>query len=420
MGVMMKVIVVGAGITGVSTAEWLRRDGHAVTLIDRVRPGDPAQTSYGNAGILASCGVVPVSVPGLFWKAPRMLLDRDSPLYLRWSYLPKLAPWLIRFLRNGSAAKVEEIARGLAALTGDSVDQHQALARGTPAQAFIEEGFYTALYRSRADFEKDAYTFGLRRANGFEWEEWDNAAVHDYDPGLSKSYTFAAAMKGHGFITSPSRYVAALAEHFEREGGIFLQGEVADITQTDGGRAAVTLAGGARREADRVVLSAGVWSGKLAAKLGHHSAMEAERGYHLMLTGVSHKPPGPYMVGDAKMAVTPMQDGLRFAGTVDFGGVDGPAQTAPLDGIRKRVRQLYPGLEWQGEETWMGQRPSTVDSLPLLGASPKAPCIHFAFGGQHVGLTMGPRVGRMTADMIAGRKPNIDIAAYRVDRFDRN
>jgi len=415
----MKVIVVGAGITGVSAAEWLRRDGHEVTLIDRVRPGDPAQTSYGNAGIVTRSGVVPSSVPGLIWKVPGMLLDRDSPLYLRWSYLPRLMPWLVQFLWNGRRAKVEEIARGLAPLVGDSVEQHLSLARGTPAERFIQRGFYTVLYRDRAAFEGDAFGFGLRRANGFEWDEWDREALREYDPELSEAYTFGAALRDHGFITSPARYVAALAEHFEREGGTFLQGEVADITQTGDGRGAVTLVGGARRETDRVVLAAGVWSGKLAKRLGHHAAMESERGYHLMLTGVSHKPPMPYMVADAKLGVAPMEEGLRFAGTADFGGIDGPALTAPLESIRRRVRQIYPKLEWDGETTWMGQRPSTVDSLPLIGASPKAPAIHFAFGGQHLGLTMGPRVGRMTADLIAGRKPNIDIAAYRVDRFDR-
>jgi len=416
----MKVIVVGAGITGVAAAEWLRRDGFGVTLIDRVRPGDPAQTSYGNAGILARSGVVPVSVPGLIWKAPGMMLDPNSPLYLRLGHLPRLMPWLVRYLWNGRRGKVEEIARGLAPLVGDTVDQHLALARGTPAERFVQRGYYTAIYRDRAAFERDAFGFALRRAHGFEWEEWDRAALRDYDPELSEAYTFGAALKDHGFITSPGGYVAALAEHFEREGGTFLQGEVTDIAQIEGGRGAVTLVGGARREADRVVLAAGVWSGKLARKLGHHAAMESERGYHLMLTGVSHKPPAPYMVSDAKLGVTPMEDGLRFAGTVDYGGLDGPPLTAPLESIRRRVRQIFPRLEWDGEATWMGQRPSTVDSLPLLGASPKAPCIHFAFGGQHLGLTVGPRLGRMTADMIAGRKPNIDIGPYSVDRFDRN
>ena len=418
LGDEMKVIVVGAGITGVSAAEWLRRDGHEVVLIDRVSPGDPMQASYGNCGIVGRSGVVPVSVPGLIWKAPGMLLDRDTPLYLRWSYLPQLMPWLLRFLWNGRRGKVLEIARGLAPLVGDSDEQHLSLARGTPAERFIQHGFYTTIYRDRAAFKKDAFGYALRKAHGAEWEEWDCAALREYDPELSEKYTFAVAMKDTILITSPGGYVAALAGHFEREGGAFLQGEVADIAQTGDGRAAVSLVGGARHEADRVVLAAGVWSGRLASKLGHNAAMESERGYYLTLTGVSHKPPAVINVSDAGLGVSPMEDGLRFAGGVDFGGIDGPQHTAALDDIRRRVREIYPRLKWAGEKTWMGQRPSTVDSLPLLGASPKAPAIHFAFGGQHVGLTMGPRLGRMTADMISGREPNIDIAAYRVNRFD--
>jgi len=415
----MKVIVVGAGITGVSAAEWLRRDGHAVTLVDRVRPGSPEQTSYGNAGMISRSGVVPVSVPGLVWKTPGMLLDPDAPLYLRWSYLPRLAPWLARFLWNGRRDKVVEIARGMAGLIGDAPEQHEALARGTLAARFIKHGDYVYLYPDRKAFEHDAFGFGLRRDHGVSWEEWDRAHLVERDPELAPGFGFAAAIKGGCYLSDPGAYVAALGEHFVREGGSFLQGEVVEILPTPDGRAAVSLVGGARREADRVVLAAGVWSGRLAKKLGHEARIEAERGYHVMLKNPSHMPPSPYSFVAAKIAVTPMKAGLRFAGVVDLGGVDGPPLTAPLDGIRKRIRQLYPNLRWDGEETWMGRRPSTVDSLPLLGASPKAPAIHFAFGGQHLGLTMGARLGRMTADLIAGRKPNIDIAPYKVDRFDR-
>ncbi len=415
----MQVIVIGAGITGVSAAEWLRRDGHSVTLIDRVRPGDPAQTSYGNAGILARASVVPVSVPGLIRKAPRMLLDPDSPLYLRWRYLPRLAPWLVRFLRNGRREKVEEIARALASLTGDSVDQHLALAQGTPAERFVRRGYYTCIYPDRAAFERDGFEWALRRAHGFDWEEWDRPRLAAHDPGLSERYTFAAALTDHGYITSPGRYVAALAEHFERAGGRFLQGVVTGIEQAAGGRASVTLMGGARREADRVVLAAGAWSVPLARQLGHEPMMESERGYHLVLTGASHAPPAPLMIADAKTAVSPMEEGLRFAGTVEFGGLDGPPSKAPLEAMRRRVAKVYPGLRWDGEATWMGHRPSTVDSLPLLGPARKVPAVHFAFGGQHVGMTIGPRLGRMCADLVAGRTPNVDIRPLRPDRFDR-
>ncbi|HSF94493.1 MAG TPA: FAD-dependent oxidoreductase [Thermohalobaculum sp.] len=415
----MKIIVIGAGITGVSAAEWLRRDGHAVTLIDRVTPGSAEQTSYGNAGMISRSGVVPVSVPGLIWKAPGMLLDPDSPLYLRWSYLPRLMPWLVRFLWNGRRDKVVEIARGMAGLIGDAPEQHEALARGTPAGRFIRQGDYVQLYPDRKTFEADAFGWGLRRDHGVAWEEWDRARLLERDPELGPGFGFAAAIKGGAWLADPGAFVAELAGHFIREGGSFVQGEVAGITPTADGRAAVTLTGGARREADRVVLAAGAWSGKLAKQLGHEARMEAERGYHVLLKNPSHLPPSPYAYVAAKIVATPMDAGLRLAGVVDLGGLDGPPLKAPVEGIRKRIRQLYPNLRWEGEETWMGRRPSTVDSLPLLGPSPKAPAILFAFGGQHLGLTMGPRLGRMTADMINGRKPNIDIAPYRVDRFDR-
>ena len=167
----MEIIVAGGGITGVSAAEWLHRDGHDVTLIDRIAPGDSGQASYGNAGILSRCAVVPVPVPGLWKKAPKMLLDPDGPLFLRWSYLPRLLPWLIPFLRNGRRDKVEAIAGALAPLIGDTVEQHRSLARGTPAERWITTGEYSYLYPDRAAFQGDAFGFALRKAQGFEWEE---------------------------------------------------------------------------------------------------------------------------------------------------------------------------------------------------------------------------------------------------------
>jgi D-amino-acid dehydrogenase len=314
---------------------------------------------------------------------------------------------------------VAQIADGMAALIRDAPEQHEAVARGTAAERYLRRGPYVFLYPDRATFAHDAFGFALRREHGVTWEEWDRARLERHDPELAPAFGFAAAIDGGGWVTAPGRYVAALGEHFLSQGGSFLQGEVAGIAQIERGRAAITLAGGARREADRVVLAAGAWSGRLAKRLGHEARMEAERGYHLMLKGASHMPPSPYSYVAAKIAVTPMEEGLRLAGVVDLSGLDSPPLKAPLDGIRKRIRQLYPTLKWDAEETWMGQRPSTVDSLPLVGPAPKAPAVLFAFGGQHLGLTMGPKLGRLTADMIAGRKPNIDIAPYRVDRFDR-
>ncbi len=406
------VLVIGAGITGVSVAHCLLRDGVDVTLIDRVMPGASEQASYGNGGILARCAIIPVSTPGLLSTAPKMLLDPNSPLFMRWSYLPRLLPWLLAFMKNGTRAQTHRIVAALEPLTSDSVDQHIALARGTGAEKFIQTGEYTYLYRNRREFVNDAFGMDLRRAHGFQIEERDSAALHESDPGLSPDYGFGAVFKQHGWITSPAGYVAALAESFTRAGGRFRQAEVVDLT--NGG---VTLKGGEVLSADKVVLAAGAWSKPLAQNLGLKVPLETERGYHLMLHAPNHVPPQPYMVADAKFVVTPMEDGFRCAGIVEFGGLVAPATKPPVNLLRKRIRQVYPGLSWQSEDVWMGHRPSTPDSLPMLGPVTNAPNVILAFGSQHIGLTIGPRLGRMVSDMVMGRKSNIDITAYSANRF---
>ncbi|QDL92331.1 FAD-binding oxidoreductase [Paroceanicella profunda] len=409
----MRVVVVGAGITGVCAAEWLRRDGHAVTLVDRVPPGDRGQASFGNAGLLARCSVVPVSVPGLLAKAPGMLLDPDSPLFLRWSYLPRLLPWLVPFLRNGRRERMETIVGDIAALTNDSVEQHEALAAGTPAARFIRRGEYGFLYPDRAAFEADAMSYALKRAHGFTWEEHEGAALQARDPGLQPGHGFLATFPDHGWITAPGPYVAALAETFRAGGGVVRAAEVADVKP-----GTVTLAGGEELQAERIVLSAGIWSRRFAEGLGYTVPLEAERGYHLMLRGASHAPSHPCMVTAGKFVVTPMEAGLRLAGVVEFGGTAAPPSAAPVDLLRRQVRKVYPGLTWEEEESWMGFRPSLPDSVPMLGESPRAPGVILAFGSQHLGLTIGPRLGRMVADLAAGRRANLDLTPYAVDRFN--
>ncbi|MEM7213453.1 MAG: FAD-dependent oxidoreductase [Pseudomonadota bacterium] len=410
------IAVVGAGIVGVSTAEWLRRDGHSVTLIDRNDPGQPAQTSYGNAGILAATSIIPVPVPGLLAKVPKMLLDPLGPLHLKWSYLPRLLPWLIPFLRRATRKDVEKTARALAMLLSDTVEQHRSLAEGTPAADFIESGIYATLYTSREACEADAWAHAIRREHGGAIDFRDRHRLLQDDPHLGIHYSYAACHLDHGWIRDPGGYVAALAEFFCREGGQFLQGEVDDIRPTDAG-VEIALGGDAHRF-DLAVLAGGAWSAKLARKLGHNPMLESERGYHLMLRSTGFKPPFPYMLSDAKFVTTPMNDGLRCAGQVEFGGLTAGPSEQPFKIVKNRIRLLYPDLKWEAEDEWMGHRPSTVDSLPFIGPSPKTDRIHFAFGAQHVGLTSGPKTGRLIADMIGNRMPNADLAPFRVGRFD--
>ncbi len=406
-------LVIGAGITGISAACSLRRDGWRVTVIDRVAPGDPAQTSFGNAGLLARSAVVPVSEPGLWARMPRMLLDPSSPLFLRYAYLPRLLPWLLPFLRNSTPARAARITAQIAELTCDSVDRHQSLAAGTPAAKYLRTGDYAYVYRSRADYQSNARTNALKAAQGYAPDYLDRAALEKRFPDLGPAYGFAALYPDHGWITDPGAYVAALARHFTSNGGRFLQGEIATVTA--GPRPRAILANGESLEAAKIILATGAWSNPLARPNGQTARVESERGYHLSMHDANITPAHPFMVADAQFVVTPMNGFLRAAGIVEFGGLQAPASQAPFDLLKKQLKQVFPTLTFARVEKWMGHRPTLPDSLPAIGESPDAPNIIHAYGGQHIGLTIGPRLGAMVAEIARGRW-NSDTGAYRVGR----
>ncbi len=405
-------IVVGAGITGVATALHLLRDGWAVTLIDRLDPGDPGQTSFGNAGLLARGSILPVQEPGLIWRAPRMLLDPDGPLFLRLSYLPRLFPWLVPFLRNGTSERLDRIVPAIWALTRDTLEAHQALAAGTPATQYITAGSYAYLFRDRAAFAHEAAGYARKRGLGLVWQECEARAL---DPELGPDYGHAAVFADHGWISDSGAYVAALAAAFQGAGGAVVRAHVRDIRPT--GKSVEVVSDASVLRADKVMLCAGVWSRDLAARLGLRVPLETERGYHLMLHGATRRPPHPMMLSDRALVMTPMQDGLRVAGLVEFGGTEATPSQAPFGLIARAIRRAYPGIEWASETRWMGHRPTTTDSLPVLGPVPGVPDVICAFGGQHLGLTIGARVGRLAADLAAERRANIDLALYAPDRF---
>lgn len=413
-GTGLPVAVVGAGIVGVATAIWLQRDGLDVVLVDRGEPGEG--TSYGNGGVLASCSIVPVTVPGLVRKAPSMLLDRDQPLFLRWSYLPRLLPWLRRYLAHCTPGHARRIAAALLPLVGDSLADHQALAAGTGAERWLRPSDYVFVYRDRAHFAGDAFGWGLRRDHGFAWEELEGEALRAYDPALSPSLGFAARLAGHGTITDPGRYVKALADHFVARGGRLVRGEV-DGFAREAGRLAGLRIGGETLSCASAVIATGPWSRRLVRQLGLDVPLESERGYHVELWEPSAVPRSPCMIASGKFVMTPMEGRLRLAGIVEFGGLDAPASRAPFELLDRHVRAALPGLAWKEKSEWMGHRPATSDSLPVIGEAPGLAGAFLAFGHHHVGLTAGPKTGRLIAQLVSGRKPNLDLAPYAPSRF---
>lgn len=408
------VIVIGAGIVGISTAIWLRRAGKPVIVVDRGEVG--MGTSYGNGGVLAACGMVPVTSPGLGAKGPKLLLDKNFPLFLRWSYLPWLAPWLRKYMSHANDADTRRIAKGLTVITGDSIEQHQSLLRGTSAEAWLTPSDYTFAYKDRATFEADAYTFGLRAEAGFTPEIIEGVdAVQEYEPGLGEATTLLAVMKNHGHIRAPGAYVQALADVLKSEGGEVRQAEVKDIQLTDGRASAVITDQGAI-ECQSVVLAAGVWSKALTAKLGLKVPLESERGYHVVFKNPSFTLRNPLMIAAGKFVATPMEGGMRCAGIVEFGGLKAGPSKAPLEFLYRKVKENFPTLEYEGTEEWLGHRPAPADSLPLIGEISKTG-VFTGFGHHHIGLTGGPKTGRILAELIAHKGSNQDLSAFDPQRF---
>lgn len=410
------VAVVGAGIVGVSCALHLQRLGAAVTLIDRHEPGSIDAASYGNGGILARSAVVPVATPGILLKAPAMLFGADGPLFLRWSYLPRLLPWLVPYLRASRRETVKHIARNLAPLLFDSVDEHRALAQGTEAERRLRSCTYLYLYESRGDFERDAFGWRLRGEHGYEWETLEGPAVREFDPALSSHYGFAVVLKDHGMVANPGDYVRDLAKAFAAAGGEVVR---ANIKKVDTGADGVVLkTDGEDIEADKVVIAAGAWSHLLAVELGANVPLETERGYHLELSGASKQPSVPVMDAARKFVATPMGGTLRLAGALEFGGLEAPPSSGPPDLLLRGAKAMLPGLEYDSKRTWMGHRPAPADSLPVIGPAPASSQVYFAYGHHHVGLTAGPKTGRIVAQHVMGLQPNVNLDAYRCDRFN--
>jgi D-amino-acid dehydrogenase len=405
----MKVIVVGAGIVGVSCAIWLQRDGHDVTIVDRAGPA--SGTSHGNAGVLAAGAIIPVTVPGLLRRAPAMLLNRNAPLFLKWSYLPKLVPFLAKYLRHATDKHVDVYAAAMSALMHDTLDQHQLLAANTPAARYIHEDDYCFGYATRAAFEADAYSWEKRRAAGYKFEVVSGTEHALFDPAYGDAFDKVVRCKNHGRISDPGAYVKALADHFVDQGGALQIAEVRDVDIEAGAITGLQSSDGPMT-ADHIVFAMGPWSKSIAHKLGVKVPLESERGYHLEFINPSVMPKAPLMVASGKFVLTPMEGRLRAAGVIEFGGLQKPPSRAPFDMLRRQVAAILPDMNYDSIVEWMGHRPAPADSLPSIGANDTLGRSYSAFGHQHVGLTGGPKTGRIIADLIGGKKPNIDLEAF--------
>ncbi|MCC6534661.1 MAG: FAD-dependent oxidoreductase [Burkholderiales bacterium] len=408
------VTVLGAGIVGMCCAAYLQRDGHAVTVVDRGPPGEG--TSFGNAGILSPASCVPMAIPGMISKMPGWLMDPLGPVAVRWAHLPSMLPWFLHFRKSARMQRVEANADALRRLLVQTFDAYAPLVKAAGVAEIVQRPGYIVVYESDSAFESDALSWRIRRERGVEFDVLDGPGIRKLEPALSPIYQRGVYILDQGYVTSPLRLVQSIAAQFERDGGKIERRDVRDIELgADGPIALATDAGPMSVEC--LVIAAGVHSGRFAARLGERVLLEAERGYHVQFEAPGIALSRPINSASGKFFVTPMETGLRVAGTTEFAGLDRPANPRRAQVLLEHAKRMFPDLSPDPRSEWMGQRPSTPDYLPVVGASSRYGNVFYAFGHGHLGVVAGAPSGRLISDLVAGRTPNIDVRPYRVDRF---
>ena len=406
--------VVGAGIVGVCCAFALLRDGHRVTLIDRDEPGRGC--SYGNGGIIQIGASVPVATPGVLRQVPRMLLDRDGPLVIRWPHLPRLAPYLLRFVAAARPDRVERISAALAALLDRALDAFRELLDAAGALDAVAGTGELYVYQSERAYRASRSAHEMRRRRGVRVEDLSAQEVRRLAPAISSSVRRGVFLPDCATAANPFHLTTRLVGAFGRDGGIVVRQNLRDV-ETAADRRVTLLTDAGRHEVDGLVLATGAWSKRWAAKLGASIPMNSERGYHAMLREPGIELPVPVISGDHRFGITPMADGIRLAGTAELASLEAAPNYRRAEMLIPMARTLFPDLRADPHENWMGCRPSTPDSLPVIGRAPRVPDAYLAFGHGHLGLTLGPVTGKLIADLAAGRSPPVDMTPYGAERF---
>ena len=409
-----KITLIGAGIVGIATASYLRRDGHDVTVVSMHAPGE--YCSFGNAGMLNPSGCVPQTMPGVLLKVPGYLTDPLGPLVLRWSDLPRALPWFARFVLNGNLKQAEHGSKALREMIKDTLPAYDVLVKNAHCEDLVRRSPFLVAYESEESYRGDALSWKLRRERGSVFEEVDAAAIQRLVPQLAHRYVRGVLVPDQGYVTNPERLVKALAAQFQKDGGTILQRKVLEIESGSGGARTLVTDGG-RMPVETLVVCGGVHSGELCAKLGEPVPIEAERGYHVTYSDPALQIPMPVHVSDAKVFVTPMEMGVRIAGQAEFAGIYADPNYERADVLETHMKRMFPQVKTTDSTRWMGRRPSMPDSLPVIGPSMKHPNVYYAFGHGHLGLCGGAPTGRFIADVVAGRRPQVDLSPYRVNRF---
>ena len=409
----LKVGIIGAGIQGVCNALFLQKKGFHVTLFDREEPGSQT-ASYGNAGHFSPYASVPVNRPDILADVPSMLLSSTGPLALKWNYVPKMIPWFLKFLKNCSTKNMMHTAKYMHQILDLALPAYDELFEEIDLSGLVENKGIMYIWNDQ-NLKSRELEINIRNEIGAEQQLLSKSEIHDLEPNIKNIYHAGVFYKKARHARNPGKIWLKLFENFVKKEGKFIKLNIQDLDFDE--NKPVLRSETQRFIFDKLVISCGAFSKKLTDKLHENIPLDTERGYHIHFKGCDHLISRPVVFQNRGFGMTPMEQGLRVVGTVEFGGLDNPISKSRIKNLIDNAKYLLDGLPDHHEDEWLGFRPTLPDYLPVIGPSKNYKNVFYSFGHHHLGWTLGAISGKIISKMISDENTNLDLKPYSSLRF---
>ena len=408
----LKIGIVGAGIQGISNALFLQKKGFSVTIFDRDDPGSPV-ASYGNAGHFSPYASVPINRPDILPDIPAMLLSSSGPLALKWNYIPKMIPWVLQFIRNCTTKKMMHTAKNMHQILDLALPAYDELFDEVELGGLVEKKGILYIWNDK-NLKSRELEIKVRDELGVDQQLVTPKEIHDLEPNIKPIYHGGVYYQHGRHARNPKKILLKLFELFLKKGGKFLKMNIQNINFNE--QKPVIKAETQSFLFDKIVIACGSFSKKLTDNLDEKIPLDTERGYHVHFKDCDHLLSRPVIFQNRGFGITPMEQGLRVVGTVEFGGLDNPLSKSRIKNLINNAKYMMGDLP-DHEDEWLGFRPTLPDYLPVIGPSKKHKNVFYCFGHHHLGWTLGPISGKIISGMISEENTNLDLKPYSSLRF---
>ena len=408
----LKIGIVGAGIQGISNALFLQKKGFDVTIFDRDEPGSPA-ASYGNAGHFSPYASLSLNRTDVLTDVPAMLLSSTGPLALKWNYVPKMIPWFIKFILNTSKNKMMHTAKNMHQILNLALPAYDELFDEIKLEGLVENKGILYVWNDK-DLKSRELEIKIREELGVKQQLVNKKEIHDLEPNLKNFYHAGVYYPYARHARNPKKILLKFFELFKKKGGNFEKKDVKQIEFRDDLPSIKTDF--QKFNFDKIIIACGAFSKRLTDKLGERIPLDTERGYHIHFKNCDHLLSRPVIFSNRGFGITPMEQGLRVVGTVEFGGLDNPLSKTRIKNLINNANYMLDNLP-EHEDEWLGFRPTLPDFLPVMGPSKYYKNVFYCFGHHHLGWTLGPISGKIVSGMIAKENTNLNLSPYSSTRF---